>query len=433
MTPPKPRTKKKTEKPKSRPKPAKHNKDEIGVRMYNVGFGDAFLLKIPSKSKTLKVLVDCGSHAAGPGPRPIREVASQIVRDVTENGKAHIDVVIATHRHQDHVSGFGNDAWDEVEVGEVWMPWTEDPVDPRARKIRETQSKVATHLVAQMTALGMAPELRELAGNSLTNAAAMRTLHEGFSGNPKRRFLPKEEGPRSFAPKCLPGVVVHVLGPSRDAEVIRDMDPPAGQSYLRMRELGASTSTEVALVPFRTHWVENVGDFLVENPNLALRPKEIEILSKIGSGEELAVAVALDKAVNGTSLLLMFQVKKAHLLLSGDAQWGSWHLALEDPQWRELLTKTTFHKVGHHGSHNASPKEFVDNVLGDGVCEMVSTRPMKKWKYIPKEELLTELRKKERTLVRSDKADPKESPQFLRHLGEDAEKGGLWIDTTIPV
>ncbi len=426
-------TNKKPPKPKSRTKPAKRNREHIDIRMYNVGFGDAFLLKIPSKSKELKVLVDCGSHAAGPGPRPIREVAEQIVRDVTEKGKAHIDLVVATHRHQDHVSGFGNDVWDDVEVGEVWMPWTEDPRDPRARKICETQSKVAAHLAAQMAALGMAPELRQLAENSLTNAAAMRTLHEGFLGSPKRRFLPLEFGTRSFEPECLPGVLVHVLGPSRDAEVIRDMDPPAGQSYLRMRELGASTRTEVPLVPFRSHWVEKLDSFPLENPNLALRPKEIEILRKIGSGEELAVAVALDKAVNGTSLLLMFRVKKAHLLLSGDAQWGTWHAVLEDPQWRELLTKTTFHKVGHHGSHNASPKDFVDNVLGDGVCEMVSTRPMKKWKYIPKEELLTELRKKKRSLARSDKADPKDSPQFERHLGESAAEGGLWIDTTIPM
>jgi beta-lactamase superfamily II metal-dependent hydrolase len=425
-------TSKKSSKPNSRPKPAKQTSEHIDIRMYNVGFGDAFLLKIPSKSKELKVLVDCGSHAAGPGPTPIREVAEQIVRDVTEKGKAHIDLVIATHRHQDHVSGFANDVWDRVEVGEVWMPWTEDPRDARARKIRETQSKVAAHLVAQMTALNMTLELRQLAENSLTNAAAMRTLHEGFSGNPKRSFLPLEHGNRSFEPECLPGVLVHVLGPSRDAEVIRDMDPPAGQSYLRMRELQVSTSSDSPLVPFRSRWVERLDSFPLENPNLALRPKEIEILRKIGNGEELAVAVALDKAVNGTSLLLMLQVKKAHLLLSGDAQWGTWHAALEDPEWRELLAKTTFHKVGHHGSHNASPKDLVDNVLGEGVCEMVSTRPMKKWKYIPKEELLVALREKNRTLARSDVVDPVESPQFERHLGASAGKGGLWIDTAIP-
>lgn len=70
----------------------KKETEHVDIRMYNVGFGDAFLLKIPSKQKKLKVLVDCGSPAAGPGPKPIREVAEQIVRDVTERGKAHIDL-----------------------------------------------------------------------------------------------------------------------------------------------------------------------------------------------------------------------------------------------------------------------------------------------------------------------------------------------------
>ena len=54
-------TNKKPPKPKNKTKPAKQNKEHIGIRMYNVGFGDAFLLKIPSKSNELKVLVDCGS------------------------------------------------------------------------------------------------------------------------------------------------------------------------------------------------------------------------------------------------------------------------------------------------------------------------------------------------------------------------------------
>ena len=30
--------------------------------------------------------------------------------------------------------------------------------------------------------------------------------------------------------------------------------------------------------------------------------------------------------------------------------------ALEDPEWQELLSKTAFYKVGHHGSHNATLK-----------------------------------------------------------------------------
>jgi beta-lactamase superfamily II metal-dependent hydrolase len=424
-----------TRKGKKEPGNTKLAPQRVDVRMYNVGFGDCFLLKVAIRGqKTLKILVDCGSHSAGPGPKPIHEVVRQVVDDVTENGKASIDVVIATHRHQDHVSGFDSPLWNEVEVREVWMPWTEDPSDPLARKIRDTQSRVASHLVEQIKALGLGPELQSLAGNSLTNAKAMRTLHEGFSGNPARRYLPKKEGTsRCFRPKCLPGMKVHVLGPSRDESVVRDMNPPAGQSYLQVRELEVSTAANNAFLPFRPNWKTVADTYRLENSDLALRSRELDIIGKIGTGEEFAVAVALDKAVNGTSLMLMLQIKEAYLLLTGDAQWGTWNNVLQDPHARELLTKTTFHKIGHHGSHNASPKEFVDEVLPADVFAMASTRTMERWKYIPKEELLAALRKKSKRVVRSDQADPKDSVEFRRFLGEHSSEGGLWVDASIPI
>ncbi len=180
------------------------DRKHVKVRMYNVGFGDAFLLVIPHKERARKVLIDCGVHSSGPNVKhSINEMARQIVADVTEaDGVPRIDVVICTHRHQDHVSGFRDSTiWEPVEVEEVWMPWTEDPKDPDARKIRETQSKTAKHLHAALTdkvrRLGAAggstrqlsalAELKELVENSLTNAEAMHTLHEGFTGDPRRR------------------------------------------------------------------------------------------------------------------------------------------------------------------------------------------------------------------------------------------------------
>ena len=247
---------------------------EVRVRMYNVGFGDSFLLWIPSRKGTLKVLVDCGSHAAGPGPRPIRAVAEQIVHDVTEAGRAWIDLVVATHRHQDHVSRFESDVWEDVEVREVWMPWTEHPTDPHARRIRETQSKVAAHLSAAIQRLSLGADLQQLVGNSLTNAKAMQTLHEGFAGNPKRRFLPDPDRAEcSFEPDCLPGVMAHVMGPSRDDEVIRDMYPPVGQSYLRMREAEPMGATEDSYLPFRSMWASSIQNYEIENPTLKLSSK----------------------------------------------------------------------------------------------------------------------------------------------------------------
>jgi glyoxylase-like metal-dependent hydrolase (beta-lactamase superfamily II) len=93
-------------------------------------------------------------------------VVDQIIADVTdeETGSARIDVVVGAHRHQDHVSGLTHSGWAHVEVGEVWLPWTEDPEDGLERL-----------LGADDRALG-------LALNSLTNEKAMRTLPAGFAG-----------------------------------------------------------------------------------------------------------------------------------------------------------------------------------------------------------------------------------------------------------
>src|SRR6266850_1416551 len=118
---------------------------EVSIRMYNVGFGDAFLETLPTQKGDRRLLFDCGSIAKGPSS--IGDVAKQIIADCKNGaGDPRIDVVVATHRHRDHVSGFALPLWNSVEVGEVWMPWTEDPTNPEARRIRDAQAGLALAL-----------------------------------------------------------------------------------------------------------------------------------------------------------------------------------------------------------------------------------------------------------------------------------------------
>jgi beta-lactamase superfamily II metal-dependent hydrolase len=413
------------------------SRDQARVRMYNVGFGDCFLLSWPGAGRTVKVLIDCGTHSHGPGPRPIGEVVERIVEDVRESdGTPRIDVVVGTHRHQDHVSGFDSALWDEVEVAEVWMPWTEHPIDPEARRIRETQSRAAKRLHAEASALAADP-LREpllaLSANSLTNARAMETLHHGFKGQPKRRFLPRETQSReSFEAVCLPGALVHVLGPSRDPDVIRDMNPPAGRSYLRMTE-ERERAGEGPWLPFRPSW-KIVPEQMESDPEIAHllpdRPTDLRTIHNYGeldSETRLDLAVQLEKGVNGTSLVLVFEIGRACLLFSGDAQWGTWRVALEDPEWRNLLARTSFCKVGHHGSHNATPRDLLEGALGEGFAAMVSTRSMSSWPDIPRSPLMDKLAEKTgRRVVRSDQA-PRKMPDGFRR-----EKD-VYFDLEIPL
>jgi glyoxylase-like metal-dependent hydrolase (beta-lactamase superfamily II) len=309
-------------------------KDDIIVRMYDVGFGDAFLVRIPTSDGVRKILFDCGSVAAG--AQPMDDVVKSIVDAVSDDGFPLIDVVVATHRHKDHVSGFANNLWQTVSVKEVWMPWTEHPTDREARRIREAQARLAAQLNLALTRKLQAAvgdpalmRLQELALNALSNEAAMRTLHHGFARPPQPllRFLPDSTG-RILETGALPGVVIHVMGPSRDEAVIRDMDPPAGKSYLRF--VGATGEGQPQVEPFLSEWAITSTDIEWQGTNLALSADDEERLRSLNQDMDLAAAVALDKAVNGTSLMLMLQVGQTYLLFPGDAQWGTWQLVLED-------------------------------------------------------------------------------------------------------
>lgn len=395
------------------------DQEHVLIRMYNVGFGDCFLLVFPALDRPRKVLIDCGSHSAGRGPVSIGEIAERIVSDVTDDDEVpRIDLVIGTHRHQDHVSGFNNKVWQRVEVSEVWMPWTEHPTNPEARRIRERQSRIAHTLCLTLEAAAN-PEAElalALAQNSLTNAKAMETLHRGFAGTPKRQFLPDEHiSANSFLPDLLPGVTVHAMGPSRDENVIRDMDPPAGAGYLQLVQ--GQPENGGPAPPFPDGWAIQPEQFLGDNAfeHLRLSDKQMQRINELSDVDHFQIAAALEKAVNGTSLMLAFELGDAVLLFPGDAQWGTWNAVLNEERWRELLVRTTFYKIGHHGSHNATPRAYVEDLLGsrrtapnefiENFTAAVSTRTMDMWKFIPKKELLAALADATPSIARSDVRD----------------------------
>lgn len=88
--------------------------------------------------------------------------------------------------------------------------------------------------------------------------------------------------------------------------------------------------------------------------------------------------------------------------------------------------KTNLLKVGHHGSHNATPRAFVEEILGKGdFTAMVCTRETKKFKKIPLPSLLKALdHQSGNRLARSDQTNPVKG--FTR-------KDDVHTDTTVLV
>ena len=142
-----------------------HKTAAARVRMYRHGLGDCFLLSFPkSDGKDYKILIDCGVILGTPkGADLIHQVVADLEEATDEEGTPKIDVLVATHEHWDHLSGFADAQaeFDKFDIGEIWMAWTEDPKndeandfrDERAKKLKALQLGVQ-HLRNQLTATG---------------------------------------------------------------------------------------------------------------------------------------------------------------------------------------------------------------------------------------------------------------------------------------
>ena len=61
-----------------------------------------------------------------------------------------------------------------------------------------------------------------------------------------------------------------------------------------------------------------------------------------------------ERSVNNTSLFIVLEVAATGLIFPGDAQEGAWQHVLRIRRGR--CPRAAFYKVGHHGSHNATPR-----------------------------------------------------------------------------
>ena len=114
---------------------------KLQIRAFNIGFGDCFLLSFHYGPKTQKhMLIDFGTTRKPDNADSDHEL--NIAKKIKQLTKNKLDVVVATHRHKDHISGFatrnkptaaeksGDVIRECAKDAVVIMPWTEDPNAP---------------------------------------------------------------------------------------------------------------------------------------------------------------------------------------------------------------------------------------------------------------------------------------------------------------
>jgi hypothetical protein len=346
---------------------------QVDVRAYDVGFGDCLLISITYQKKidgrsTRQILIDFGSNKYAPRAGDLRPIAERIRSD--SDGK--LDVLVLTHRHRDHLSGFDPTTGGPIVAGLrpdlVLRPWTEVPAGG-AGLLSAAEQDVLSALAAansvatELTAIQFGgrrstieSSLVGLAGLQLRNQDAMDLL-DGLATTGSGRYL--RYGDTVELP-MVPGITVHVLGPP-DPAVWPRVRGEAAESAEYWLGVGAAAIPSIQAASRRQEPSVAGGnpswDHLLEPGPVRWL---VDRLDEHQPRSTLRLVHALDAVLNNTSLILVFEVMGKTLLFPGDAQIENWSYALEGaPEHdanRALLSKVDLYKVGHHGSRNATPK-----------------------------------------------------------------------------
>ena len=99
------------------------------------------------------MLIDCGSfrNTTASATR-LNQITKAIAAELAG---APLDVVVGTHQHNDHLSGFVHceAAFRKIGIGEVWLSWLDNPADKRAQTIGKAHHNLLMQLHAARAAL----------------------------------------------------------------------------------------------------------------------------------------------------------------------------------------------------------------------------------------------------------------------------------------
>lgn len=327
--------------------------DTLWVRTYNVRFGDAFLISIPDRDdagspRRRHILIDLGNAQAGEGGydgvfRPVLEDIQSVL-----DGQP-LDLYVMTHEHMDHVQGLlhASRLGLELDVDYAWLTASaaEDYYDTHseAKKKFDLTGRFYDSISRQLAAAPESvrqPLAVQLANNNprktkdcvdyIRSLASIENTHYVHRGYPLEEAHPFRD------------VSFEIWAPEEDTSSYYGRFQPMAFGFMEPAEGEASRPSHARPAPPPGVDVSAFYNLMERREN--------------GVFDNL---LAIDKARNNTSVVLMLEWKGWRLLFSGDAEVRSWRTMKK----QKVLKPVDFLKVSHHGSHNGTPAADILNEI----------------------------------------------------------------------
>jgi len=369
------------------------------VRMYRIGHGDCFLLAYGRKrGGPFYVLIDCGYKPGSNAAKFINTKPADVVRSIGEATGKHLNVVVITHEHQDHVNAISPKAFEGFRIDQAWFAWTEDAEDDLANELRDQYHDTLLQLAnaRDQLAADAGPERERIdeilefslggderavdfaaAANRLrqdrdTSKALNKQAMKVFKDLAKHvAFLSPHGKPLKLANDSE--LRVFVLGPPRHGQKLMDEDPVGGEGFPR---LGLAADGDMSFLaqamksvpdpPFAARYCVPIerdtawqpmapkGEwqaFYQNHYGVGAVPVADEVVEDNALWRRIdsdwlysasQLALKMSNYINNTSLVLAFELGAGGkvLLFAADAQRGNW-ISWTDADFKDGDRKVT--------------------------------------------------------------------------------------------
>jgi hypothetical protein len=331
---------------------------DISIRAYNVGFGDCLLLRLPDGNATRHVLIDFGRAPNDPGSV---ERFDAIAADIDRRTGGHLDLVVVTHEHLDHMEGFYRQRamFDQMQVDRVWMSLPSSPgyytQYPNARLQKRLHDGLAAFgRTVGRNGVGVHPAFLSLLNNNLANKDRIDYLRKLA---PHPLYLARGAKGKA-ADKAFKHIRIRVLAPEADTSTYYGR---TAKSHAMLGALARTMAAGAQDAEATNDWTFPDVRRAAANEMPGVSASDFARLRRSIREDGVAAARFIDRAQNNTSLCLLIEAGGKRLLLPGDAEIESWRKIEEEAA--DALTPVDFLKVAHHGSHNGTPMHLLDKLL----------------------------------------------------------------------